>query len=510
MKSNKIWTIISLVILALQIAAEAWAAAVVLRLNLLPQKFIIVLIIALLLLVLITAALLFIHAKKPVSKPRRIVAWVLALLIICGCAVATKLAADAYDALHSVTQDPMETDELSMYVFVRLEDPAKVLTDVKDYTFAVPQDRDPVYTENAITAIESLLGGSISITQYEMTVDSVDALFTENAGVLILDGVGVALLTEEEEYEDFLDKVRILHAIPIADLEETESTTEPTTEPTVPPEPGDIRLTPFIMYISGSDTRSTKLKRSRSDVNILVVVNPVSKQILLVNTPRDYYVPNPAGKGKLDKLTHCGIYGTSCSVEALEGLYDTKIQYYAQINFTGFETLVDAVGGITVYSDKAFSNIDVEIQKGENFLNGKEALGFARDRKHVSGGDNGRGRNQMKVVTALIEKMTSGTTIISNYSAILASLKGMFKTSIDMDDVSKLVKMQLTDMASWNIKSFAVTGTGGKATTYSSPRFNAYVMYPNEKVVAYASELIERVLAGETLTAEDMKVPGKK
>ena len=260
------------------------------------------------------------------------------------------------------------------------------------------------------------------------------------------------------------------------------------------------------MYISGSDTRSTKLKRSRSDVNILVVVNPVSKQILLVNTPRDYYVPNPAGKGALDKLTHCGIYGTSCSMEALEGLYDTKIQYYAQINFTGFETLVDAVGGITVYSNQAFSNKGVDIQEGENFLNGREALVFARERKRVSGGDNGRGKNQMKVIKAVIAKVSNARTLIANYSQILKSLEGMIATDFSTDDLSKLVKMQLSDMAQWNVLTYAVTGYGGNQTTYSMPGLASYVMHPNQSTVDYGSQLIQRVMDGEILTQEDMTV----
>ena len=125
----------------------------------------------------------------------------------------------------------------------------------------------------------------------------------------------------------------------------------------------------------------------------------------------------------------------------------------------------------------------------------------------MSGGDNGRGKNQMKVIQAVIEKATTGTTIISNYSGILSSLEGMFKTSLSMDDISQLVKMQLSDMASWNVKSFAVTGTGGSEKTYSAPGDYAYVMYPNEDVVAYAGELVERVIAGEILTQEDITLP---
>ena len=315
-------------------------------------------------------------------------------------------------------------------------------------------------------------------------------------------------MSEEEEYEDIFEKIRILHGFPLSDLEVTEPTTEPPTEPSTEP-PRGITNTPFTVYLSGSDTRSKKLnKKGRNDVNIIAVVNPTTKQILLINTPRDYYVANIAGGNKKDKLTNCSIYGLDNSMKILGKLYGVKIDYYARVNFTGFETLVDAIGGITVTSSYEFrTRAGYKIHKGENELNGENALGFARERYTVKGGDNGRGKNQMKVITAIVKKMTSGTTIITNYAEILTSMEGMFKTDVPMEDISALVKMQLDDMATWNILSFAATGTGGSARTYSSPGKNAYVMYPNKKSVNHAKKLIDRVMAGEILTSADMKVP---
>ena len=303
-----------------------------------------------------------------------------------------------------------------------------------------------------------------------------------------------------------MSKVRILGEIPLSSLQVEEPTTEPPTEP--PEIPRTIDNAPFVVYISGSDTRSKKFRISRSDVNILGIVNPVTKQVLLINTPRDSYVPNPVGNGKRDKLTNCGLYGVDCSMEVLGTLYDLKVDYYCQINFTGFKKLIDAVGGVTVYSDQSFSTIkDMYIRKGENHLNGEEALAFARERYHVKGGDRGRGKNQMKVIEALIKKLTEGTTIISKYSSILDSLTGLFRTNVTMEEIGTLVKMQLGDMASWNIKTFSVTGEGGSNKTYSSPGHNAYVMYLDEKIVSYATMLADRVIAGDILTEADMKVP---
>ena len=232
-------------------------------------------------------------------------------------------------------------------------------------------------------------------------------------------------------------------------------------------------------------------------------MNPVTKQILLLNTPRDYYIANPEYGGSMDKLTHLGIYGTDVSMRGLSDLYNEQIDYYAQINFSGFETLIDAIGGVTVDSDYEFWALnEFYIQQGENYLNGEEALAFARERYALPGGDNDRGKNQMKVITGVVKKLTSGTTILSNYTQIMDSLEGMFATNFDMNDLSKLVKMQLDDMASWHIVSYAVTGYGDSRETCSAPGEYLYVTIPDQDSVDRAIELIDMVMDGKTLPDE--------
>lgn len=241
-----------------------------------------------------------------------------------------------------------------------------------------------------------------------------------------------------------------------------------------------------------------------------MVVNPKTKQVLLINTPRDYYVQTAASSsGAKDKLTHCGIYGIDCSMETLGMLYDEPVDYYVQINFSGFQTLVDAIGGITIESEKAFRTSEggFYISQGTNQLNGTVALSYVRERKAFADGDNARGRHQMMAMEAIIKKLSSGTTILSSYSGIMESMSGMFATSMSTEDISSLVKMQLSDMASWNVKSFAVTGTGGKAATYSMPTKRSYVMYPDEEQVAYAKQLVNKVVDGEILMDADMEMP---
>lgn len=494
-------------LLALQLLAQIFATAIVFLLDILPVKYAAIFVLAMVVALLIPVGLMFIHMKgKTVSVVRRIIACILSVIIIIGCLLIAKIAKDAYDAIGEVTGPTEVVESDNTLVYVRPDDPAANLLDAADYRFAAIQGYEEDRMEEAVKKLEEITGKPLQFTYYLSAKELADALFANQIDALIMFDTSISLLEEEAGYETFTERVRILYSMDIGEVVKNELPTEPVV-PTEPAAPKPITERPFIMYISGSDTRNKKLRISRSDVNILVVVNPVSKQVLLVNTPRDYYIPNPVGNGALDKLTHCGLYGPSCSMQALGDLYGADVEYYAQINFTGFETLVDSVGGVHVNLSQSFTSLGgVRFEKGWSDLNGKQALELVRDRYHVSGGDNGRGKNQMKVVAALIEKLTSGKTVISNYSDILASLKGMFRTSISQEEISALVKMQLGDMAQWTINSFAVTGSGGSEKNYSSPGHKAYVMYPHKDVVAQASNLIQRVIAGEQLRTEDLKI----
>ena len=252
-----------------------------------------------------------------------------------------------------------------------------------------------------------------------------------------------------------------------------------------------------------------KLATSRSDVNILAVVNPTTKQVLLLNTPRDYYVETTVSGGMRDKLTHCGMYGIDCSMGTLSNLYEENVDYYVQINFNGFSTLIDAIGGITIESEKSFRTSEggYYISQGTNQMNGTVALSYVRERKSFADGDNARGRHQMQAIEAIIQKVSSGTTVLNNYSAILNSMEGMFTTNMSSSDISALVRMQLSDMASWNVKSYAVTGTGSSQKTYSMPTKRSYVMIPDESQISYARILVNKVVDGRILSDEDLVMP---
>lgn len=529
---QRLGNLICILIWLVQGIVEGLTAWAVWRLNMLPNRYFIILAVALIVVWSMVGVILLLgggkqkgayaRKKKGPSLGRRILGCALAIVMTVVCCFAWSVLSDVRSTIHGVTNSP-ETVNVSMSVYVRADDPAQDLSDAAGYTFGCLEGFDESRTNRAISAISQELGSDIRVTDFQSLEELVNGLYQEDCDAFILNTAYVSMMEETEAFEDLAQRTRILYTVnleeevvqPSRDNEQGDSqngdqNSNQNVNQTLPSqEKGGITANPFIVYVSGSDTRSYYLSNSRSDVNILVVVNPQTKQVLLVNTPRDYYVSNPAGYGAKDKLTHCGIYGISCSMEALANLYDTTVPYYAQINFTGVETLIDAIDGVDVNSDVGFYALNQYwIDEGMNHLDGEEALAFARDRYNVPGGDNGRGKHQMMVIEAVIRKATSGSTIIANYSDILKSIEGMFTTNLSADEIGELVKMQLDDMASWNIQSYAVNGNGGSDVTYSMPGVYCYVMYPDQTLVDYGAELIQRVMDGETLTAEDMTCPG--
>lgn len=504
MNNKKLKLILSIFLSFLLLVAESITFFAVYKLDMLPGAYLGI--VGLLLLVLwAICTLMFLLPSKKQKNGRAVAATILVIIFIAGNAVVTNVVGTLYDTMHSITKPTITT--VGMSVYVKADDPAQTLNDAADYPFAVSYVVGSDIANDAITDIQNKLGKNIHTIVYNTVPEMVNALFMGEVKAIIMDSAYVSLLEEFEMYADFHTKTRVIHEVVV------EQVILPPDDPKPSDGPGtnddDDGMKPFVIYLSGTDARSGSFKRSRSDVNILAVVNPETKQILLVNTPRDYYVPNPAGNGVQDKLTHCGVYGVDCSMKALSGLYDVPISYYAQINFYGFHTLIDVIDGITVYSDIGFNAAGGKyyFPAGQVELDGEKALAFARERHGVPGGDSTRGKNQMKVITAVVNKMTSGTTIISNYTGIMNSLQGMFQTNVAMDTISDLVKMQLEDMSSWNIKSYAVTGKGSSQITFSMPGKPLYVMIPNEASVNHGQNLIDRVMAGETLTGADLAVP---
>ena len=280
-------------------------------------------------------------------------------------------------------------------------------------------------------------------------------------------------------------------------------------------EANKITKEPFVIYLSGVDTRGELTEKARSDVNILAAVNPVTKRVVLINTPRDYYV-DLAGTSDKDKLTHAGLYGVETSMATLGNLYGVNVDQYLRINFAGFISIIDAVGGVDVYSDQAFTSVGspgyydpTTFAEGWNHLDGKSALAFARERHAFASGDIQRGINQMKVIDAMMNKIKSPTVLMS-FSKLMDAVSDCFVTSLSQEQISALVRMQLASLSDWDIQSYTVTGTGGKSSQcYSAKGQSLYVMKPDENSVNQAKELIASVLGGEGTVSDTQQTPEK-
>lgn len=498
-QSSKKWKTAASIMLVVELIAIVFAIVLLAILNLLPAGYQVLIGAVLLFLFALSYKLLFAKMKKNRKKGlyfKRGLGCTLFAFLLIICIFISFVAIVGINKMSSLfgKKDSVMVEETTA-AYVLDDDPAKTIADAKDYTFGVTASYDWENTKKTMDKINKQLNTDIATKSYDSVDSMVDGLMDGEVGVILLNTAYIDILEEHEGYEEFTEQTRVLFESKIQTVQTVKDNTKDETEDS------------FIVYVSGSDTRHSTLAKSRSDVNVLAVVNPSTKQILLLNTPRDYYVPISIGNGAYDKLTHCGTYGVECSMDTLGSLYDIEVDHYGQINFNGFVKFINAIGGVTVYSEKTFRTREgrYQIYEGDNQMSGEVALAFVRDRFAFADGDNARGRHQMAVIAAVVKKL-SASTIISNYPDIMKSMDGMFATDFTSDEISSLVKMQLSDGASWNIKTFAVSGKGGKSTTYSVPNKKAYVMYIDQNYIDHAKKLIKKVQDGEILTDEDLQM----
>ena len=453
-------------------------------------------------LVLIMAALLvvnglhiFVQLPLRRNKLGKLICGVLAVLLSAGMIYGTVAAGAVQSALSKISGIMVEKQVTA--VIVMKEDEAADLGDTKGYRFGILADRDTENTRQILAAMEKSMG-KVETTAYDTPAEMADALYDDEVQALILNEGYIPLLTEQENYRDFSDRTKIIYEY----ITEHEITA---IKPT-----GSITKQPFVVYCSGSDERDSDINaKTRSDVNILAVVNPKTRQILLINTPRDYYLPL-AFNGEMDKLTHAGLYGIQESMAVLDNLYGTKTSYYGRVNFWGLIDIVDALGGIDVYSDYSFTTSAGDVAgygyrtysytEGWNHLDGLEALMFARERYSFSDGDNQRGRNQMKVVQAIIEKAAS-PSVLANYQDLLKAMSDNCVTNISYDQITSLVQMMQKEGFSWNIQTMSAREGSGDTFQYcySAPGDPLYVMPPDYEYVNTIKSVVDQVMNGEEI-----------
>lgn len=466
-----------------QIALSALLLVVLLMLNILPVKF----------LVVIFGLLLFLDAFALASQYTRsahIVGKIDCVLMIGLLAFANIYLIRANATLFNITDSNYKIDRIAIAVLS--DDPAYTLADAADYTFGAQYISGSDKVEQAIVEASEEIGQDLYYTTNDDIYELVDALYNGEVDAIIYNTAYTDSIMEI--HPQFEQEVRELQSIEIkTQLEKNKDDKKVTKEA-------------FTVYISGIDTEGKIETTSRSDVNMLVTVNPTTKQILLTSIPRDYYVTLPGvSDGSYDKLTHAGLYGVQCSMDTLSELFGVKIDYYARVNFTTLRDMVNALGGVNLDSRYEFTTISGEyFVEGMNYeVDGDAALAFARERYNLPNGDNDRVMNQQIVLKAIINKCVS-PAILMGYMGIMDSLSDRFETSLSQSQISSLVRMQLGDGAKWQILSSSVSGYNSSNYCYSAGDAELYVMEPDYDSVNTVSDFITRMRNGELLSEEEL------
>ncbi len=406
------------------------------------------------------------------------------LLVVFSIIAAVSLF--AFKSLVDVAHNMNETasySEIEMGVVVPSN---SSVNDVSDLTSVqAPTDADGSNINELLSHIKSEKGVDLATEKVDSYQAAYENLVNGSSQAMVFNSAYSSLL--EMSYENYQSNLKTIYSYKIKTSIKDEAKAH------------DSNV--FNIYISGIDTYGSISTVSRSDVNLILTVNMNTHKILMTETPRDAYVKIPdGGADQYDKLTHAGIYGVETSEKTLENLYGITIDYYARLNFDSFLKLIDALGGITVYNSQAFTSLhgNYDFPVGNVTLDSDKALGFVRERYSLEHGDYDRGNNQMKVIQAILNKMTSLKSV-SNYSTIISNVQDSIQTDMKLDTVMKLVNSQLDSGEKFTITSQEVTGTGstGELTSYAMPTASLYMIQLDDASVAKASQAIKDVMEGK-------------
>ena len=452
--------------------------------DMLPLKYLSGLIGGLFLINLIVNFFLF--RKKVKKKPKKFFSFV-ALLFSVIFIAASFFIYKTFGVLEDMTE---EYKTYKYHVLVKNDSNYQDIKDIENKSLGYYNDNS-IATKKALSTLKEKFVstdnesyGNLESLGSELLDGTIESILLEDSQKIKLDNAGNSA-KEDNLVKDFANKTRVIKTFTVKIKLASDKT--------------DVTKDVFNIYISGMDEYGKVAAVSRSDVNMIITVNPKTRQILLTNIPRDYYVQLHDTTGYKDKLTHAGNYGIDTSVGTIEDLLGIKINYYVKVNFSSLVNIVNALGGVEVYSEYDFQSWNgYNFSKGYNKVNGKEALSFVRERKTFNEGDNQRGKNQQAMIEAIFRKCTS-PGIIVKYNSLLNSLEDSMITDMPMKSIKKLAKMQLVNNQKWTITSNSLSGTGSSEYTYTYPYQALYVTIADEESVKLSKELIAKVTEGEVL-----------
>ena len=472
-RSGKVKRSINIALLTIYVLLGGFLLFLIFRHNILAFRYLNVITAAVVILVALASLLLIIYRKA-----EKFTIFFLTLAILMSS--VSFFALQQFVGFTSHINSTSNYSEYSMSVVVLKDSDVHNVTQLDSVTG--PTDTDNENIQKLIADIKASQSKELTVEQSTSYLAAYKSLVSGEAKAIVLNSVFENII--ESEYPDYASKIRKIY---------TKNITKEVAAPKV------SKNKSFNVYVSGIDTYGPISSVSRSDVNILMTVNRDSKKILLTTTPRDSYVPiADGGNNQKDKLTHAGIYGVDSSIHTLENLYGVDINYYVRLNFTSFLKLIDLLGGVDVYNDQEFTSRHGKFHfpVGNVHLDSEQALGFVRERYSLADGDRDRGRNQQKVIVAIIQKLTS-TEALKNYSDIIQGLQDSLQTNMPIETMMDLVNTQLESGGSYKVNSQDLKGTGQMGLpSYAMPDSNLYMMEIDDSSLAAAKSAIQDVMEG--------------
>lgn len=472
-RSGKVKRSVNIALLTIYVLLGGFLLFLIFRHNILAFRYLNVITAAVVILVALASLLLIIYRKA-----EKFTIFFLTLAILVSS--VSFFALQQFVGFTSHINSTSNYSEYSMSVVVLKDSEVHNVTQLDSVTG--PTDTDNENIQKLIADIKTSQSKELTVEQSTSYLAAYTSLVSGEAKAIVLNSVFENII--ESEYPDYASKIRKIY---------TKNITKEVAAPKV------SKNKSFNVYVSGIDTYGPISSVSRSDVNIIMTVNRKTKKILLTTTPRDSYVPiADGGNNQKDKLTHAGIYGVDASIHTLENLYGIDLNYYARLNFTSFLKLIDLLGGVDVHNDQEFTSLHGKFHfpVGNVHLDSEQALGFVRERYSLADGDRDRGRNQQKVIVAIIQKLTS-TEALKNYSDIIQGLQDSLQTNMPFETMMDLVNAQLESGGSYKVNSQDLKGTGQMGLpSYAMPDSNLYMMEIDDSSLAAAKSAIQDVMEG--------------
>ena len=463
-------------------------------LDLLPMKLIILISAVLLIISLIITLIMNFKVKK--FLPRLLVR-LISFCMCLGLAYGNYFVYKTKDTFEVVTSIADKKAITTSIIAMKTSD-IKKETDLKNKKIGTISGMDSEATERTLKAL-SKENVKYSTKNYGNLDDLVNALYDGSVDAICLNEKYRDILHETDEYFTFNTETKVAYQnVHYVERETTDNENNPV---------NDITKDAFTILVSGNDSYgSLQDANTRSDVNMLLTVNPKTGTILMTSIPRDYYVDlicpgdgeMACPEGSKDKLTHSGLLGIKSTEKSIENALGIKINYNIRINFSSVVNLVDALDGIDLdikegeQCDILYANMQPGLSVGKHHVDGETALAFARERHAYVNGDNQRVKNQQKVFKAMFKRIVS-PKMITNYGKFMDALAVAFDTNISGDEISDFIKYELNNMPKWKFESYTIYGESAYDFCYEAQSY-ASVTYQNDLMNEIARNKIKAVL----------------